>query len=268
MKLKNKRVLITGATGGIGKALCFALAQAGCHLIVVGRKQHTLNQLIEQLPESSNYLSIEADVSTAEGIRTIDEESNLLIQEGIHIDIVINNAGSSTFKYLNQRTESSIEQEIAINITAPILLSKHALSWLGPNGIILNIGSTFAAIGYPGYATYCATKAALHRFSEAMQRELQGSGQQILFIAPRATDTALNSKQVTELNKTLGNNVDSPEFVAQQVIQTLQQKKKMHWIGWPEKLFVRLNQLFPSLVSHSIYKQKAEIDKSLTKVEQ
>lgn len=268
MKLNNKRVLITGATGGIGNALCFALVEAGCHLIVVGRKQHKLNQLIKQLPETSNYLSIEADISISEGIHTINKEVKQLIQEGIGIDVIINNAGSNTFKYLNQRSHESIEQEIAINITAPILLSKYALSWLPSDGIILNIGSTFAAIGYPGYATYCATKAALHRFSEAMQRELQGTGQQVLFIGPRATDTALNNQQMRELNACLGNNVDSAEFVAQQVIQTLQQEKKMHWIGWPEKLFVRLNQLFPRLISSSIYKQKALLSKSLSQIKQ
>ena len=176
---------------------------------------------------------------------------------------MINNAGCNRFDYLKERDTDSIEQEIAVNLTAPILISKHALTWLSPKGIIVNIGSTFAAIGYPGYATYCATKAGLHRFTEAMQRELQDSEQQLLFIAPRATNTALNDQRVTALNKALGNNTDSPQFVAQQVVNTLRTEKKMRWIGWPEKLFVRINQLLPSLVSRSIAKQKLAIHKSL-----
>ena len=265
MKLKDKRVLITGATGGIGHALCRSLVSAGCHLILVGRTQSKLDQLIEQLPQTSNYLSIEADVSCSEGIKTVNNECLSYIDEGIHIDIIINNAGCNTFDYLTQRSIESIEQEIAINISAPIILSKYALTWLSSDGIILNIGSTFAAIGYPGYATYCATKAALHRFTESMQRELQGTGQQMLFIAPRATNTALNDQRVSDLNRALGNNVDTPELVAQAVLKTLQNEKKMAWIGWPEKLFVRINQLFPNLVAASIYKQKNIINDSLTK---
>ncbi|WP_354623126.1 SDR family oxidoreductase [Psychromonas sp. MME2] len=265
MKLKDKRVLITGATGGIGHALCLSLVSAGCHLILVGRQQNKLDQLIEQLPATSNYLSIEADISCSEGLKTVNKECLSYIDEGIHIDIVINNAGCNTFDYLAQRTIESIEQEIAINISAPISLSKYALTWLPDNGIIVNIGSTFAAIGYPGYATYCATKAALHRFTEAMQRELQGSGQQMLFIAPRATNTALNDQRVRDLNQALGNSVDTPERVALEVLQTLQNETKVAWIGWPEKLFVRINQLFPNLVSASIYKQKKIISESLAK---
>lgn len=263
MQLNDKRVLLTGATGGIGHALCLSLVKAGCHLILVGRCQEKLDQLIEQLPASSNYLSIEADISTPEGINLIHTECQQLVDEGVHIDIMINNAGCNTFSYLNERSTNSIEQEIALNLSAPILLSHYALTWLSSKGIIVNIGSTFAAIGYPGYATYCATKAGLHRFTEAMQRELQYTGKQMLFIAPRATNTALNDQRVRGLNEALGNNTDSPRFVAQQVIKTLQAETKVSWIGWPEKLFVRINQLFPSLVARSIAKQNKVIHKSL-----
>ena len=265
MNLKDKCALLTGATGGIGHALSICLAQAGCHLILVGRNQEKLDWLINQLPTSCNYLSIEADISSPKGIEIIHKECQQLIEEGIHIDIVINNAGCNSFDYLNQRSTESIEQEVAVNLVAPILLSKHALTWLSPKGIIVNMGSTFAAIGYPGYATYCATKAGLHRFTEAMQRELKGTHQQLLFIAPRATDTTLNDQRVTELNETLGNKMDSPEFVAQHVLKALQLEKQTSWIGWPEESFVLINELFPSLLARSIYKQKMTINKSLIK---
>jgi len=265
MNLKDKRVLITGATGGIGYALCLSLVEAGCNLILVGRNRQKIQQLIEQLPKTSNYLYIEADLSRAEGIELIHQECQQLIKEGINIDVVINNAGSNTFDYLTQRTAKSIEQEIALNLTAPILLSKYALSWIAPKGIIVNIGSTFAGIGYPGYATYCATKAGLHRFTEAMQRELSDNDQQLIFIAPRATNTELNDQRVMKLNKALGNATDQPHYVAQQVLLALQSEKKITWIGWPEKLFVRINQLFPSLVTSSIYKQKNTIAKHLNR---
>lgn len=164
--------------------------EAGCHLILVGREQAKLDQLIDDLRQSSNYLSIAADIGCAQGIQSIDKGCQLYIQEGIPIDIVINNAGCNTFDYLARRTLTSIEQEIAVNISAPIQLTKLSLTWLSYPGIILNIGST-----------YCATKAALHRFSEAMQRELKDTGRQVLFVAPRATYTDLNDRRAAALNK-------------------------------------------------------------------
>ena len=116
------------------------------------------------------------------------------------------------------------------------------------------MGSTFGSIGYPGYATYCASKSGLQRFSEAMNRELDGTGIKVIYLAPRATHTELNSEAVKQLNRRLGNRSDQPEIVAQYVISMLEKEHNSKWIGWPEKLFARINQLLPSIVSRSIKK--------------
>jgi short-subunit dehydrogenase len=264
MDLKRKRILLTGATGGIGSALALQLAKQGAYLILVGRKQTKLDELKNSLENASEHLCIRADLAT-DGIETINAACLHWKDQGVHIDVVINNAGTNTFAYLAQQTAVDIARETQLNMLAPILLSRYAISWLKRPGIILNIGSIFSAIGYPGYSTYCATKAAIHRFSEALQRELTGTGIQVLYLAPRATDTKLNDQRVTDLNTLLGNTTDNPEYVASEIISTLKAETKYRWLGWPEKLFVRLNQLLPSVVSSSIRKQHTRITEFASK---
>lgn len=268
MNLQQKRILLTGATGGIGAEIAAKLAEQGAYLVLVGRNQVALDKLKNSLNNSDKHLSIQVDLAETESIKTIDSICKAWKQQGIKIDAVINNAGTNTFAYLAQQNSTDIERETHLNLMVPILLSQKALSWLQTPGIILNIGSTFGAIGYPGYSSYCATKAGVHRFTEAMQRELTGTGIQMLYLAPRATDTKLNDQRVTELNQLLGNKTDSPAFVADEVIATLKAETKNRWLGWPEKLFVRINQLFPSIVSASIRKQHTHITEFASKQKQ
>ncbi|CSB34010.1 short chain dehydrogenase [Vibrio cholerae] len=89
-----------------------------------------------------------------------------------------------------------------------------------------------------------------------MNRELAGTGMKVLYLAPRATNTSLNSEAVQQLNRALGNRSDEPSLVAAQVAKMIETEQNVMWIGWPEKLLVRLNQLLPSLVSRAIRKQQ------------
>lgn len=92
-----------------------------------------------------------------------------------------------------------------------------------------------------------------------MSRELEGTGIKVLYLAPRATNTELNSEAVKQLNQALGNHCDEPEVVAKHVLTTLEREHNMRWIGWPERLFVRINQILPFLVSGAIRKQQSVI---------
>ncbi|MBV1842173.1 SDR family oxidoreductase [Photobacterium ganghwense] len=264
MKLTNKRVLLTGATGGIGSALARQLAAKGANLILVGRNQSKLGALLHQISRGESvtpaqHLSLCADLSQPDDIEALHRQCLTWRDQGITIDMLINNAGSNEFAYLAQRSSEAITRELQLNLLAPILLCQKAMSWLNRPGQIMNIGSTFGAIGYPGYTTYCAGKAGLYRFSEALNRELSDSGITVQYLGPRATDTDLNDQRVTELNQQLGNKTDSPEAVATAIVHSLEQETPARWLGWPEKLFVRLNQLIPKVVTASIRKQHATI---------
>lgn len=256
MELQDKRVLLTGASGGIGKEIAKALEAKGAKLLLVARNGNKLEALKNSLEFPHHHEVVAADLSTDEGLEKVKQTCLNLSHKEQRIDVLINNAGSNQFSFLAQRSSPSIELEMRLNLLVPMLLSQSALSWISRPGIILNVGSTFGSIGFPGYTTYCAAKSGLQRFSEALDRELDGSGIRTLYLAPRATDTTLNDRFVNQMNQQLGNKSDSPEIVAGHVVDILEKEQASRWIGWPEKLFARVNQILPGVVSKSIRKQQ------------
>ncbi|WP_456295618.1 SDR family oxidoreductase [Vibrio sp. AK197] len=264
MELNNKRILLTGATGGIGQQAAQLLAEQGARLLLVARNQQKLEALIARLSNPDVHTTLSADLTTRAGRCALNQQVEHWQQQGKRLSVIINNAGSNQFQFLSQRSHDTLETELNLNLLTPILLSQMAMQWLERPGLILNVGSTFGAIGYPGYTSYCAAKAGLHRFSEALNRELDGAGINVLYLAPRATDTDLNSAAVQAMNKKLGNHSDSPQVVAQQLVEMLQQEQATRWLGWPEKLLVQINQWFPSLVSNAIHRHQSVIHDCLT----
>lgn len=259
MNLSNKRILLTGASGGIGQEIALSLEAQGAKVTLVARDEAKLLAIRDSLNCPNEHDILSADLVTNIGQEKVKAYAKQQAENGQAFSVVINNAGVNQFQFLSQRSPDSIEREMQLNLITPIALSQSALTWLERPGIILNIGSTFGSIGYPGYATYCASKGGLHRFSEALDRELDGSGIRVLYLAPRATKTELNNDQVVALNQKLGNKSDCPAVVAEHVSKILQSEKSMQWIGWPEKVFARLNQVFPKLVGASIRKQQETI---------
>jgi short-subunit dehydrogenase len=117
------------------------------------------------------------------------------------------------------------------------------------------VGSTFGSIGFPGYTAYCASKFGLRGFSEALRRELADTPVQVIYVAPRATATAMNPEAVNELNQALGNTMDPPEKVAGAILEAMQKDEKRRFLGWPEKLFVVINGVLPRIVDKAMLKQ-------------
>ena len=173
------------------------------------------------------------------------------------INLLINAAGINHFAMLEQLEDSDINGMLALNITAPICLTKLLLPLLkqAPSAMVVNVGSTYGSIGYPGYATYCASKFALRGFSEALRRELADTRVGVLYVAPRATRTSMNSPAAQALNDALKSNVDDPHTVASAVIQAIANQRRDLYLGWPERFFVRLNSLLPNLVDRGLRKQ-------------
>lgn len=255
MNLNGKVVLLTGASGGIGQAIAHQLARRGARLILVGRAQEQLAALAQTIDISSRGgFVLNADITTHDGREKI---RTALAAINRPLDVLINCAGISLFKLLPESDPDAIERLITTNVTASILLTRLALGFLNKqDSRVINIGSSFGALGYPGFAVYCASKFALRGFSEALRRELSGSAVQVAYLAPRATKTALNNDAVCALNSALGNTMDEPEVVARRLEKMLL-SKRMHDanIGWPERLFIRINSLFPRLIDLALRKQ-------------
>ncbi|HDI1212742.1 TPA: SDR family oxidoreductase [Aeromonas hydrophila] len=257
MKLEGKLVLLTGASGGIGEALAQELAAQGARLLLHGRRASVLERLRKELPHPERHQTVIADLGSPQ------ERAKLLqhpaLDEGL--DVLINNAGCNQFAWLEDQSSEQVERQLLLNVEAPIQLTRMLLPRLRKPAVIMNVGSSFGAIGYAGYSVYCASKFALRGFSEALGRELEGTGIQVLHFAPRATRTRLNSEAAYEMNAELGTHTDSPQDVAEEAVIALCNETRRSWLGWPEKLFVRLNGLLPGLVDRALAKQKPIIER-------
>lgn len=251
MQLRDARVVLTGASGGIGQAIAGALCAAGARVLAVARHQEALQPLLKRYPQ--NLCWVAADLTLPGDRRKILAAATAL--DGVNL--LINAAGINHFAMLEQLDDSDVNAMLAVNISAPICLTKLLLPLLkqAESAMVVNVGSTYGSIGYPGYASYCASKFALRGFSEALRRELADTRVGVLYVAPRATRTSMNSPAAQALNDALKANVDDPQAVANAVIHAIAGDRRDLYLGWPERFFVRLNSLLPNLVDRGLRKQ-------------
>ncbi|MFN4327805.1 MAG: SDR family oxidoreductase [Limnobacter sp.] len=248
------RVLLTGATGGIGQAMAHALLPQSACLVLVGRKANELTKLATELAHKNptgacDIVTVVADLQQANDVaalvQTAREKS---------INVLVNNAGINHFGSAVSTPAHAQQEVLAVNLMAPITLTQAMLPALMQQQAaqVVQVGSIFGYIGYPGNSAYCASKFGLRGYAQALRRELSDTPVQVKYFAPRATSTAINTDKVVALNKALGTQSDSPEYVAAELIKCLADNRFERKLGWPERLFVMLNQLVPGINDKAI----------------
>jgi len=257
MNLKDARILITGAAGGIGAEAARRLARAGARLVAADRNGPAIAALCDDIrTQGGRAEPLVADLTAAATRRTLAVEAVTRLGG---LDILVNVAGLLDFTPFETQDPAAIERLLQVNLVAPIQLARELLPVMLKHGRgrIVNVGSTFGAIGFPFFAAYSASKFGLRGFSQALRRELAGSGVGVTYVAPRATRTALNTNAVVRMNETLKVAMDPPETVAAAIVRAIEQEQAEVYLGWPEKLFVRLNALLPAAVDAALRKQQA-----------
>lgn len=252
MNLQNKRILLTGATGGIGKHLASKLAANQASLLVTGRNKHELDILVSDLAGAGASIhAVTADLASAGDVSLLYNRMT-----GIYggMDILINNAGTMEFREYESQSPESIDRIIAVNIAAPMQLTRLFLPDLikQGHGRIVNIGSVFGTIAFPCFASYSTSKFAIRGLSESLRRELAGTGVGVTYVAPRAVRTSLNPEAVYRMSKKLGMHFDEPDIVAEHIIRAIVLERANYYIGFPESLFARLNALFPKIIDRAL----------------
>lgn len=251
MRLPDARVVLTGASGGIGLAIAAALCANGARVLAVARHADPLQPLLQEYPAQLTWMG--ADLTFL-----VDRRKVLNAAQALGgANLLINAAGVNHFAMFEQLDDSDINAMLAVNISAPMCLTRLLLPLLkqADSAMVVNVGSTYGSIGYPGYAAYCASKFALRGFSEALRRELADTRVNVLYVAPRATRTPMNSPAAQALNVALKANVDDPKTVASAVIHAIAGDRRDLYLGWQERFFVRLNNLLPHLVDRGLRKQ-------------
>ncbi|HEX9180895.1 MAG TPA: SDR family oxidoreductase [Burkholderiales bacterium] len=255
MKLRDSRVLITGAGSGIGRALALELARRGARLVLVGRNRERLVQAASEI----RGLKGDAFVCVLDlaGSAGHDAAVGFCAEELGGLDILVNNAGTVGFGDFATQQPSEIDNLVRTNLTGPLLLTRAALPGMiaRGQGQIVNVGSTFGAIAFAHFAAYSATKFALRGFSEALRRELEGTGVSVTYISPRATRTGANPEAVYRITEQAGNAVDTPEAIAPRIAAAIESGRRELQIGAPESVFTRINALFPRIVDAALRKQ-------------
>ena len=260
MEIKDKRVVLTGAAGGMGAILAVELVKRGANLAMVDANADALNALAARLP---NAQPIVGNLSSASACSTIADQC---LQKLGGIDLLINLAGINSFSAYEDESAEKIEAMLHVNLLAPMCLARAFLPFMQKNnaGRIVNIGSIFGSIGFAYFSVYSASKFGLRGFSEALRRELADTNIKVTYIAPRAVKTAMNSDALMRMGKATNMNMDEPEGVVAKIIAAIDNDRKDIYFGFPESLFVGINVLLPRLVDKALAAQN-RIARTFTK---
>lgn len=184
MSLKQKTVVITGASSGIGAASCVEFAKKGANLALVARRKNKLEELQKALEKFNiKTLVCECDVSQKSHVQKMSEK---VLEEFGKIDVLVNNAGFAIYGTVLELTIEEIEAQMATNYFGMVYCTKYFLpKMLEQNsGHIVNVASVAASFGLPGIAPYCASKFAMLGFSEGLRHELHGTNVGVTVVSP------------------------------------------------------------------------------------
>jgi len=251
MGIKGKKVVLTGAAGGMGRILAAELVARGTKLAMVDANAEALQEVARTLEGAH---PVAGDLSSAEGCRIA---ADTCLQELGGIDLLINLAGINSFSAYEDEDPKKIELMMHVNLLAPMWMAHAFLPVMQAqnSGRIVNVGSIFGSIGFACFSVYSATKFGLRGFSEALRRELADTAVKVTYIAPRAVKTPMNSDAVMKMGEATKMNMDEPEDVVNKIIAAINNNRKDIYFGFPEALFVRVNVLFPRLVDKALAAQ-------------
>jgi short-subunit dehydrogenase len=240
MNFSRQRIFLTGGNGGLGRPLTAELISAGADVTVVSRRPG-------DKPPAARHIA--ADLSTTGGIA---EASAIVAREAP--DILINMAGTQYFGPAEGQSLEAVLASYMVNLMAPAALCRATLRTMKRRnfGQIVNIGSIFGSISFAHFASYSSAKAGLRALSEALRRELAGTEIAVTYVAPRALQTGMLSSEMQKYAALTGMNVDAPERVAHRVLKAIRQRRKEVYIGFPERLLVRLNAVMPRVVDAAV----------------
>lgn len=209
MPNKNKRVLITGASKGIGSSIAYILSQNGFEVFITGRDTENLQKLCEKTG-IKGYFSIDLLEKAA---------CEKLAEKAGDIDILINNAGDYFYSKIENSIEKDILKLIKLNVEVPITLTKLLVPGMKQKkwGRIINIGSISAVVGEANASIYSATKSSMIGFTKALALELAEDNITVNMINPGWVETALAF-----------NAVEKSDFSLDECLDTIPQKRFIH----------------------------------------
>ncbi len=259
MNFKDKVVIITGASSGIGKALAEEMAKRGANVVLAARQYVALCEITAALQKKYKIkaLAIQTDVSRAEDCELLIKQTVLTFGK---IDVLINNAGLSMRALFNDVDLSVLENLMAVNFWGSVYCTKYALpEILKTEGSIVAVSSIAGYRGLPGRSGYSASKFAMNGFMESLRTELLKTGVHVMVACPGFTTSNIRVAALAkdgaahgETNMEEGKMM-SAEEVSKRICDGIMQRKRTLVMTGQGKLAVWVNKLFPSFADRKVY---------------
>ena len=256
--MKDKVVIITGGSSGIGKALAYEFGMKGSKILITGRNQEELAKTVGTLQAKGIVIhSFRADVSLAADNKMMAEEAMKVFGR---IDILINNAGISMRAIFQDVDPDVIKKVMDINFYGVLYATKYCLPQIIKNrGSIVGISSIAGFRGLPARTGYSASKFALNGFLESLRTELLNSGVHVLTACPGFTTSNIRKRSLTEDGSAQGESpreegkMMTAEECAAHIYQATLKRKRTLVLTLQGKFIVFLNKWFPSLADKIVY---------------
>lgn len=261
-------VWVTGASSGIGRALCEELARQGAELIITSRRADVLDELATQLLRlgARSVRVVQADLA-AGGDAAEDAARRALATHGGHLDVLINNAGVSTRCSAAALEMDGVRHVMELNYFAPVAIARACLPALADSrGLIINTSSISSVVATPMRSSYCASKAALDAYFEALRYEQPRV--RILTLCPGSTRTDVSINAVVPGGKTWGKRDADilhglpPRRVAERALAAAACGINVAWVAARRELMgTRIAQYWPDVwerIAPAVFKGYAE----------
>jgi short-subunit dehydrogenase len=252
-ELKAAHVLVTGASSGIGRALCIELAERGARVLATARRDERLVSLAAEIQGTYPLEFLAGDIS--------DPLHRNKLREWVddrwgHLDVLVNNAGVGAIGPFTTANEDRLRRVMEVDFFAPVELTRLMLAPLrlserkrGSRPAILNIGSVLSHRAVPNKSEYCAAKFAMRGWSESLRVELRRDKIDVLMLSPSTTRSeffeSLVDTDPTTQSKSIGSM--SPEQVAHAAIISLVRSKREMILSWGGKAMVWTSRFFPRM---------------------
>lgn len=261
--MKDKVVVITGGTSGIGKALAEKFGNEGSKILITGRKEPELESAVRELrARGIDIEGFRADVSVEEDNRRMAEEA---IRRFGKIDVLINNAGISMRALFSEVDLEVVKTVMNINFYGVLYATKYCLPEITKNkGSIVGISSIAGFRGLPGRTGYSASKFALNGFLEVLRTELLKTGVHVLTACPGFTASNIRKRSLTKTGAQQGESprqeekMMTAEECADHIYNATVKRKRTLILTTQGKLAVFLNKWFPSFADKIVYNVMAK----------
>lgn len=254
-KLSGTTVVITGATSGIGRETAREFTKAGAKVVVAGRRQERLQELVDEIEsQGGQALAVRTDVADQAQVEKLIEET---VKQFGRVDVLVNNAGVAIASRFAEMPLEDFRRLMDVNFWGAVYACRAVVPQMRKQrggGVILNVSSIFGKRGMPFETAYCASKFALAGFSEALRAELMSEAIDVCTIYPGAVETEIFDAAANNTGLELPSFV--PKFPANQmaklIVQTARFPQPEVVAAFDAQAINLANTLAPALVDFAL----------------